>query len=556
VNATTKILAASLGLLAVAAATVAAQIPTTATPTVIVSTSAESVAEGKFQPTWKSLKQYQVPEWFRDAKFGIWAHWGAQCQPERGDWYAREMYGEGNFKYREHVARYGHPSTNGFKEVIHTWKAENWDPDKLLALYKRAGAQYFFALANHHDNFDNYDSKYQPWNSVNLGPKKDLIGGWAKAARKYGMKFGVSIHAAHAWSWYETAQGADKSGPLAGVAYDGKLAKSDGKATWWEGYDPQDLYAQNHIPSSNFQDLGAIHARWNWGNGVTTPSQVYCEKFYHRTMDLINKYRPDLLYFDDTALPLWPVSDAGLKIAAHFYNGNNQRNGNDGVLFAKILDAEQRQCMAWDIERGSANEIQPLPWQTDTCIGSWHYDKGILDRHGYKSAKTVVQTLIDVVSKNGNLLLSVPLKGDGTPDSDEIAVVEGVAKWMDVNKESIYGTRPWKVFGEGPQMASAAPLNAQGFNEGQGKPFTAEDVRFVAKGETLYAFIMGAPTNSLNLHSLGTAAKLLEKPISKIILLGSDEKLEWSQTAEALVIKNPQQQPSGIALVFKIIPRS
>jgi alpha-L-fucosidase len=548
-----KIPFAVFGMAVVTASIAMAQIPTTATPTVIVGTNAEPVAEGKFQPTWESLKQYQVPEWFRDAKFGIWAHWGPQCQPERGDWYAREMYSEGNGRYNDHLARYGHPSQSGFKDIIHAWKAENWDPDKLLALYKRAGAQYFFALANHHDNFDNYDSKYQPWNSVNLGPQKDLIGGWAKAARKYGMKFGVSVHAAHAWSWYETAQGADKNGPLAGVPYDGKLTKADGIGTWWEGYDPQDLYAQNHTPSPNFQNLGAIHSRWNWGNGVTPPDQAYCEKFYNRTMDLINKYRPELIYFDDTALPLWPVSDAGLKIAAHFYNSNGKWNGDNGVLFGKVLNAEQRKCMAWDIERGSSNQIEPYPWQTCTCIGSWHYDQGIFDRHRYKSAKTVVHMLIDVVSKNGNLLLSVPLQGDGTPDSDEIAIVEGIAEWMEINKEAIHGTRPWKVFGEGPQMTSAAPIRAQGFNEGRGKPFTAEDVRFTTKGETLYAIIMGSPqTAAVSIKSLGKNAQLLENPISEITMLGTEAKLKWSQTDDALVIETPQNQSSDIATVFKI----
>jgi alpha-L-fucosidase len=545
------------GILAASGSTAVAQIPNSGPPIVIVNTTLEPVAGGKFQPTWESLRQYRVPEWFRDAKFGIWAHWGPQCEPERGDWYAREMYSQGSFKYREHVAHYGHPSTNGFKDVIHEFKAEKWDPAKLLALYKRAGAQYFFALANHHDNFDNYDSKYQPWNSVNLGPKKDLIGGWARAARANGMKFGVSVHAAHAWSWYETAQGADKSGPLAGVPYDGKLTKSDGKGTWWEGYDPQDLYEQRHTPSPDFQNLGRIHSRWNWGNGVTPPDQAYCDRFFNRTMDLINKYQPDLLYFDDTALPLWPVSDAGLKLAAHFYNSSNKwrGKGDDGVLFGKVLNAEQRQCMAWDIERGAANQILPQPWQTDTCIGSWHYDKGIFDRHGYKTAKTVVHMLADIVSKNGNLLLSVPLRGDGTPDSDEIAIVEGIAKWMDVNKESIHGTRPWKVFGEGPQMASAAPIQAQGFNEGRGKPFTAEDVRFTTKGDTLYAIIMGAPTNAVNIKSLGSSAKLLDKPVSQVTLLGCAEMLKWSQTANALVVEGVQSQPGNFAVVLKIVTR-
>ncbi|HTL69616.1 MAG TPA: alpha-L-fucosidase [Lacunisphaera sp.] len=537
---------------AVAAASVPAQIPSTAAPTVIVSTAAEPVASGPFQPAWASLQHYQVPAWFRDAKFGIWAHWGPQCEPEHGDWYAREMYGEGSSDYQFHVAHFGHPSKFGFKDVIHAWKAEHWDPDRLLALYKRAGAEYFFALANHHDNFDNFDSKYQPWNSVNMGPQKDLIGGWAQAARKVGLKFGVSVHASHAWSWYEPAQGADAKGPLAGVPYDGKLTKADGKGTWWDGYDPQDLYAQNHAPAPGFEKLGSIHKRWNWGNGVTPPDQAYCEKFYNRTIDLIDKYHPDLIYFDDTALPLWPVSDAGLKIAAHFYNRNQQWHGDDGVLFGKILSADQRQCMAWDIERGSANEIQPQPWQTDTCIGSWHYDRRILDRHGYKTAKTVIHTLIDVVSKNGNLLLSVPLRGDGTPDADELAIVEGIADWMQVNQEAIHGTRPWKVFGEGPQMASARPMTGPGFNEGKGKPFTAADVRFTTKGSTLYAFVMGGPTGPVSIKSLGADAKLLDRKIAGIALLGSAEKVAWTQTADALVITAPSHAPSDVANVYKI----
>jgi alpha-L-fucosidase len=534
----------------------AESIPSTATPAVIVNTASEPVRKGKFQPAWESLKQYEVPEWFRDAKFGIWAHWGPQCQPERGDWYARHMYSEGNWQYKEHLARYGHPSTNGFKDVIHDWKAEKWDPEKLLALYKRAGAQYFFALANHHDNFDNYDSKYQPWNSVNFGPQKDLIGGWAKAARHQGMKFGVSVHAAHAWSWYETAQGADKNGSFAGVPYDGKITKVDGKGTWWEGYDPQDLYAQNHTPSPTFQNLNGIHSRWNWGNGVSQPDQAYCEKFYNRTVDLISKYKPDLIYFDDTALPLWPVSDAGLKIAAHFYNSNNKWHGkkDNGVLFGKILDAEQKQCMSWDIERGSSNQIEQDPWQTCTCVGGWHYDQGVFDRHQYKSARTVVQTLIDVVSKNGNMLLSVPVKGDGTIDSDEVAIVDGIANWMEINKEAIIATRPWRVLGEGPQMASAAPLNAQGFNEGKGKPFTAEDVRFTQSknGKTLYAIIMGAPKSAVTLKSLGADAKLLDRQIKKVELLGSKEKIKWQPGGGALTIEAPEGKLSDVAVVFRL----
>src|ERR1043165_7681374 len=209
------LLASAVQLSRVAAGTIG--INATNKNSVVVSTSAEPVASGKFQPTWESLKQYQVPEWFRNAKFGIWAHWGPQCQPEAGDWYARGMYEEGSGQYKSHLARFGHPSQFGFKDVIHEWKAEKWDPERLVALYKRVGAQYFFAMANHHDNLDLWDSKYQPWNSTRVGPQKDLIAGWAKAAKAQGLPFGVSVHAAHAWTWYEAAQGADRTGDKAGV---------------------------------------------------------------------------------------------------------------------------------------------------------------------------------------------------------------------------------------------------------------------------------------------------------------------------------------------------
>jgi alpha-L-fucosidase len=513
-----------------------------------VSTTDEPMQPGKFEPTWQSLSQYETPEWFRDAKFGIWAHWGAQCEPEDGDWYARNMYVQGSGQYKYQLEHFGHPSRVGFKDVIHQWKAENWDPKKLMALYKRAGAQYFMALANHHDNFDNFDSKYQPWNSVKIGPQKDLIAGWAEAARENGMRFGVSVHASHAWSWYEVAQGSNKTGPLAGVPYDGKLTAADGRGQWWDGLDPQDLYAQNHKPGSKLV--------WDWdaSKGSSTPDAAYCQKFYNRTIDLIDKYHPDLVYFDDTALPLYPVSDAGLKIAAHFYNKNMLEHGGrlEAVLTNKVLTAEQKKCMVWDIERGASNQIEPLSWQTDTCIGDWHYQRGRFEKHSYKSTKTVVQTLVDIVSKNGNLMLNIPVRADGTINPDEQAIVEGIAKWMDVNREAIFGTRPWKVFGEGPATAGAAPIKAQGFNEGKGKPFTADDVRFTTKGDVLYVIAMGWPTKELSIKSLGSANKLSDHPIAGIALLGSDEQIKWKQGDKSLTIEPARDKPCDDAFVFKI----
>jgi alpha-L-fucosidase len=499
----------------------------------------EQMASGPFSPDWKSLSAYKTPEWYRNAKFGIWAHWGPQCEPEFGDWYARGLYEEGSDAYKHHLQKYGHPSASGFKDVIHQWKADRWDPDSLVALYKKAGAKYFMALANHHDNFDLYDSKYQPdWNATKIGPKKDLIAGWSKAARNHGLRFGVSVHAARAWSWYETAQGADKSGPYAGIPYDGRLTKADGKGKWWEGLDPQALYAQGHPLSKSGAEGGVWEQQGEWGGGASIPDKAYCEKFYDRTVELINRYDPDMVYFDDTALPLWPISDVGLRIAAHMYNRSIAKKGKlEAIINGKILDALQRQCMVWDIERGQSNAIEPLPWQTDTCIGSWHYDRRIYDNKGYKSAQTVVHTLIDVVSKNGNLLLSVPVRGNRMIDEQERAIVEEIGRWMAVNGEGIYDTRPWSVFGEGPVMETAAPISAQGFNEGKNKPFTSADIRFTTKGDAIYAFVMGWPTDGkVSIKAMRSGSPHLTKSISRVEFVGSGKPLAFKQTAEGLQV--------------------
>mgnify|MGYP000275538611 FL=1 len=294
----------------------------------------EKAEPGKFSPTWESLSQYEVPEWFRNAKFGIWAHWGPQCQPEAGDWYGRGMYEEGGAAYKWHLEHYGHPSEFGFKDVINEWKAEKWNPERLVALFKKTGARYFFAMGNHHDNMDLWDSKYQSWNSVNMGPKRNVLGEWEKAARKNKLPFGVSIHSSHAWTWYETAQGADKKGPYAGISYDARVVtKEDGKGKWWEGYDPQELYVQNHALS------GHAWAAWDWPEGTSVPPQSYYDNFFDRTVDMINKYHPDLVYFDDSVLPFWPINDTGLKVVSHYYNQNMKlHKGNlNAVDFGKKL---------------------------------------------------------------------------------------------------------------------------------------------------------------------------------------------------------------------------
>ena len=225
---------------------------------------AEAIASGPFRPSWDSfLTGYQAPDWFRDAKFGIWAHWSAQCVPEQGDWYARNMYIQGHAQYRHHLSNYGHPADAGFMEFNNLWKAENWKPDELLDLYKKAGARYFVALANHHDNFDNYTSRFHDWNSTRVGPKRDLIAQWAKAARDRGLKFGVSNHSAHAWHWFQTAYGYDPEGSRAGERYDAfRLTRYDGKGKWWEGLDPQELYTGRNLALPD--GITSIKARNEW----------------------------------------------------------------------------------------------------------------------------------------------------------------------------------------------------------------------------------------------------------------------------------------------------
>jgi alpha-L-fucosidase len=509
------------------------------------------IADGPFKPTWESLANYQTPEWFRDAKFGIWAHWGPQCEPEDGDWYARNLYVQGTGQYRSHLANYGHPSSHGFKDVIHAWKAERFDPDALLKFYKENGAKYFMALANHHDNLDLYDSKYQPWNSVNVGPKKDLMAGWAKAARDHGLRFAVSVHAARAWTWYEVAQGADKDGPLAGVPYDGKLTKADGKGKWWEGLDPQDLYEQNHHPGKT------LHHNFDAKRGTSLPDNAYLEKFFKRTKQLWDDYHPDQIYYDDRVLPFYDIAaEVPLKLAAHFYNTRLDRDGRtQAVMNGKHLDELQRRTMVYDIERGKARDILPQPWQTDTCIGGWHYSRGIHDRKAYKSAASIIQMLADIVSKNGNLMLSVPLRRDGQPDEQEIAIVKDIGAWLRVNGEAIYATRPWKIYGEGPSTTVSEEGRYDGQVDVSKIPYTAEDIRYTASkdGRTLYAIVCGLPAGPVALKSLGKTAALLDRPAVTVEQLGSTETIAWSLGADALTVTPAATRPvSSAGVAFKI----
>ena len=513
---------------------------------------APRIAPGPFQPTWDSLKTYTTPDWFRDAKFGIWNHWSAQCVPGQGDWYARQMYIQGHRQYNHHVATYGHPSKFGFMELTNLWKAENWKPAELMDLYVAAGAKYFTALANHHDNFDTYNSRYTPWNAVRIGPKKDIVGIYGKLARERGLRFAVSNHGSHAWNWLQTSYNYDAEGPLAGVRYDAyTLTKADGKGKWWNGLDPQDLYTGRNVVMPDGIKTIAKATKWlhdndeKWHEDVSLTHPKFAENWFLRAQDLVDTYKPDLLYFDDSELP---HGIYGLSIAAHYYNTSVRDKGRlDVVLTTKDIRPAEAGAFTLDIERGKTNEILAEPWQTDTCIGNWHYDINLFNNHGYKTPTYVIHSLIDIVSKNGNLMLDIPVTGDGVIDSDERAFLEAIATWIPKHGEAIYGTRPFAVFGEGPPDVATGS-----FNERNQRPYTAEDIRFTRKGETVYAFAFVWPTTGKYvIKTLAKGSSALPRPIQRVELIGGGP-VKFAQDATGLTLTLPDKAPNEYAYAFII----
>ena len=464
----------------------------------------EQNEEGPFKPNKESLHQYKYPEWFRDAKFGFWAHWGPQAVPRHGDWYAREMYVEGSDDYKDHLARYGHPSKFGYKDIIPLWKAQRWDPDKLMALYKKAGAKYFVSMGTHHDDFFLWNSKIHKWNAVNYGPHKDVVGMWQAAAKKEGLKFGVSEHLGASFTWFQPSHGADTAGPYKGVPYDGA--------------DPmyQDLYHAK--ADSNDHGWLSINKEWQ-------------REWFFSIKELIDNYHPDLLYSDSQ----FPFGEYGRNMLSHFYNDNIKENG--GNLEA-VYTCKEPSDGTWveDLERGVQDSISPFPWQTDTSIGDWFYRTG----QKYKSATEVIQMLCDIVSKNGNLLINIVQTPEGDLEPDVLKIVNEIGMWTSKNGEGIYGSRPWKVYGEKPPVESI--VKSGSFNEDKLK-YGAQDIRFTTKGDTLFAFCLGTPTADIKINSLGKDSKISGKKIASVTILGSNTKLNWKQEGSALVIRNNFKMP-------------
>jgi alpha-L-fucosidase len=488
---------------------------------------------GPYKPTWESLLNYEVPEWYRDAKFGIWAHWSPQCVPEAGDWYGRNMYMEGSDQFKYQLAHYGHPSVFGYKDLCSQWTLLNWEPDELIQRYKRAGARLFIALANHHDGFDAWNSKHHPWNAQNIGPHRDVIGIWGEAAREHGLRFGVTVHQARNWWWFQTSHDADKAGPLAGTSYDGDLTAPDGKGRWWQGADPQQLYGPKH-PVNALPDIS------------------YVRNFYDRTRDLIDQHNPDLLYFDNALLPLgW----AGMNIGSYYYNNSlKSHNGKmEAVMNVKQVPDHLAKSVVADYERGLTNQIMPYAWQSETCIGDWHYRRELFERDGefggYLHPRDIIHWLTDTVSKNGTFILNIPGRPDGTIDPKEIAVLDKIAKWMQVNGEAIYATRPWKVYGEGPHTVRSGPFQGSSINT-----LGPEDIRFTRnKTNTIvYAIVLGLPEKETVIQALGTASPHSPGRVANVELLGYGDKVQFRQSSSALHVQLPAQKPSEYAIALKI----
>lgn len=509
-------------------------------------------APAAFQSNWSSLVGgYHAPDWFRDAKFGIWAHWSAQCVPEAGDWYARDMYLQGSRAYRHHVRHYGHPADIGFMEMYPRWTAARWDPERLIDLYQRAGARYFMALANHHDNFDTYPSSHHGWNATRYGPKRDIVGTWAKLARDRGMRFGVSNHSAHAWHWYQPAYGYDPEGLRAGQRYDAsRLTRADGIGKWWDGLDPQQLYTGRTMPMPDgirsIADANAWHEAHDrvWTEEPPAQNPAFVRNWLLRCRELVDLYRPDMLYFDNFTLPL---GQAGLDMAAYMYNRSmDWHDGrNEAVVTAKATPAERRPGIIDVVERGTHDSIQRYPFQTETCLGNWHYDRDLYARDGYKTPRKVLHTLCDVVAKNGNMMLSVPMRGDGTIDEKEEAIVERIAAWMGRYGSALYGSRPWHLLGEGPTASRSGQFN----EGGQDTPYTPRDVRYVRKGAAVHAFTLGWPEDGVArfpaLARTGTPRR--------VTIPGDAQPLTFRRTAQALEVDLPSglRNDIGVGLVVE-----
>lgn len=471
--------------------------------------------EGPFRPDWESLQQYETPNWYKDAKFGIFIHWGVYSVPAFADeWYPRNMYREGSDEYKHHLATYGSPEKFGYKNFIPMFKAEHFDPAAWAQLFKKAGAKYVVPVAEHHDGFAMYDSGLSDWTAAGMGPHRDVIGDLAKSLRAEGLHFGVSSHRVE----HNFFLGVGRSIPS--DVNDPQNAAFYGPAHSW-------LRAPQGIPVSN---------------DFTYVSSAWADDWLARGAELVEKYHPDIVYFD------WWIGQPSIRpyltrFAAFYYNTSLKYGDHVGVINYKYY-AMQEHSGVLDLERGQLGDIRTLYWQTDTSVSnkSWGYIKD----DTFKSPEFVVHQLIDIISKNGNLLLNIGPRSDGTIPEEVQQVLLDVGAWLNVNGEAIYGTRSWKVYGEGPTQVAAGS-----FHDIDTLNYTTEDFRFTTKGDVLYAIGLGWPTNGeAVIRSLAQTVAM--EHIQSVALLGSDAKLRFEQRADGLHVPLPAHAPAKYAYTLRI----
>jgi alpha-L-fucosidase len=528
------------------------------------------IADGPYEPTWKSLgDQFKCPNWWHHAKIGMWLHWGPQSVGEDGDWYAKWIYmprhawGDYTRVYPHHLERFGHPSETGYKDMLPLWKAEKWDPDKLMALYKRAGARYVIAQGMHHDNFDLWDSKYQPWNAVKIGPQRDILGGWKKAAQKEGMRFGIAFHGDYSLWWYQPAFLSDLDGARKGVAYDG-AQNYDGKDTWWKrmGLDLKDLYGIDlkddvAFPADFTGDPNEFRMRDPLSHGIPDGDLSkhrdfavwYATKWTRRVIDAIDQHHPDFIYFDGgDSYPFCGHgtgrglrADATPRVIAHLYNSSIKENGGKLEAMAFTKGNEDPRAVAVNFESRFPEGIKrDQPWQTDVGLGEWFYFKGTFYDSGM-----VIHQMLEAVSRDGNYAINIPLSPAGELDPGGLKTLQDMGDWMDVNGGGVQDSSAWDVWGEGSVVMKQGNLGPDHAKT----PYTGQDIRFTAKDGSVYAWLMAWPENgTATIRSLATPAG----KVTSLELLGRKEKLDWKQTDEGLIVHLLGTKPCQFAYGLKV----
>ena len=515
------------------------------------------IAEGPFEPTWESIDQQHpgsVP-WFRDAKLGIWIHWGPQAAGESGDWYAKHLYLEDHPAAANHRKKFGHPSEVGYKDVLHRWKASRFDADRLMTTFRDAGFRYAVVMGVHHDNFDLWDSRHQPWNATRVGPKRNILKEWITAARSHEMRFGVSFHHEYTWWWWQPAFGADTKGPLAGVPYDGNLTKADGLGKWWEGLDPRDLYG---IPLEGYPEYEPVHLIAHGRQGIfyhhLDYAREYATQWALRIIDVIDRYDPDFIYTDGNSRQ--PFSgkrsgsgykcDAAQRVVAHYFNRTLERRGKIDTFAVVKFSRPQHGLASTRESRTGSDIIRDRMWMGERAIGSWFYAPGFCYDCG-----SVVRSLLEYASRDGNFAVSVPLTPEGELEPEATDMLDQLGRWMEINGQGIYGSSAWTRFGEGERKLPGGGLNQKVADY----QFTTEDLRFTqGKDGALYIWCMTVPEDhaTLRVRSLAPSEKNSPGKPKRVELLGSDATIEWSLDDAGLVIKCPRMHDFRHAVGFRI----